>query len=41
MLNDQVAFVRIAFKMQLLKGYEAEYKKRHDDIWPDLQQLLK
>ena len=41
MLNDQVAFVRIAFKMQLLKGYEEEYKKRHDDIWPELQQLLK
>jgi L-rhamnose mutarotase len=32
---------RIAFKMQLLKGHEAEYKKRHDDIWPELQQLLK
>ena len=31
---------RIAFKMQLRKGFEAEYKKRHDQIWPELQQLL-
>ncbi len=29
-----------AFKMKLLPGYEAEYKKRHDEIWPDLSQLL-
>lgn len=32
---------RIAFKMQLHKGFEAEYKKRHDALWPDLEQLLK
>ncbi len=32
---------RIAFKMQLRKGYEAEYKKRHDEIWPELKSLLK
>jgi L-rhamnose mutarotase len=32
---------RIAFKMQLLKGFEQEYKKRHDEIWPDLSALLK
>ena len=32
---------RIAFKMQLFKGFEDEYKKRHDDLWPDLKQLLK
>ena len=32
---------RIAFKMQLNKGAEAEYKKRHDELWPELQQLLK
>lgn len=31
---------RIAFKMQLLKGFEAEYKKRHEQLWPELQQLL-
>jgi L-rhamnose mutarotase len=32
---------RVAFKMQLHKGQEREYKKRHDEIWPELQQLLK
>ena len=32
---------RVAFKMQLLKGFEAEYKKRHDALWPELAALLK
>ncbi len=32
---------RIAFKMQLFPGFEAEYKKRHDELWPELKQLLK
>ena len=32
---------RLAFKMQLFKGFEEEYKKRHDEIWPELQMLLK
>ena len=32
---------RVAFKMQLNKGAEAEYKKRHDELWPELTQLLK
>jgi L-rhamnose mutarotase len=32
---------RLAFKMKLFKGQEAEYKKRHDEIWPELVQLLK
>ena len=32
---------RVAFKMQLHKGFEAEYDKRHKEIWPDLQALLK
>lgn len=31
---------RVAFKMKLNKGAEAEYKKRHDEIWPELKQLL-
>lgn len=29
-----------AFKMKLKSGFEAEYKKRHDEIWPELQILL-
>jgi L-rhamnose mutarotase len=32
---------RIASKMKLLKGYESEYKKRHDEIWGELKDLLK
>lgn len=31
---------RNAFTMKLIKGYEAEYKKRHDEIWPELSALL-
>ena len=30
-----------AFKMKLKPGYEAEYKRRHAAIWPDLANLLK
>lgn len=32
---------RVAFKMKLLPGFEQEYKRRHDDIWPELSALLK
>ena len=32
---------RVAFKMKLFKGFEAEYKKRHDALWPKLESLLK
>ena len=32
---------RVAFKMKLFDGFEAEYRKRHDEIWPELTQLLK
>ena len=27
--------------MQLHKGYEEEYKRRHDALWPELKALLK
>lgn len=33
--------IRVAFKMQLKPGFEEEYKKRHDEIWPELAKLLK
>ncbi|QRR02971.1 L-rhamnose mutarotase [Dyadobacter sandarakinus] len=29
-----------AFRMQLKTGFEEEYKKRHDEIWPELSDLL-
>ena len=31
----------VALKMKLLKNCTAEYKKRHDEIWPELVTLLK
>ncbi len=32
---------RVAFKMKLFKGCEDEYKKRHDELWMELKELLK
>ncbi len=32
---------RLGFKMTLFAGKIEEYKKRHDEIWPDLVKLLK
>lgn len=32
---------KYAFKMQLNPGMEAEYRRRHDEIWPELEALLK
>ena len=31
---------RAAFKMKLKVGYEEEYKKRHNEIWPELKEKL-
>ena len=31
---------RNAFKLKLKPGFEAEYKKRHDEIWPELSKAL-
>jgi L-rhamnose mutarotase len=32
---------RRAFKMHLHPGQAAEYRRRHDEIWPELAELLK
>tara|TARA_R110000868_G_scaffold77924_11_gene222835 strand:- start:300 stop:614 length:315 start_codon:yes stop_codon:yes gene_type:complete len=32
---------RLAFKMKLNKGQKTAYKKRHDELWPELKELLK
>ena len=32
---------RRAFTMKLKPGFEAEYLKRHNEIWPELSALLK
>jgi L-rhamnose mutarotase len=30
---------RLAFKMYLNEGQKSEYKKRNDELWPELNQL--
>lgn len=32
---------QIAFTMQLLPGQAAEYRRRHDELWPELATLLR
>jgi len=32
---------KYAFKMHLNPGQAQEYRRRHDDIWPDLADLLR
>lgn len=32
---------RVAFRMKVHAGYEDQYRKRHDDLWPELYDLLK
>ncbi len=33
--------IRNGFKMKLIPGMKDEYKRRHDQIWPELTQLIK
>jgi L-rhamnose mutarotase len=32
---------RFGFKMKLYPGFKEEYRKRHNEIWPELVRLLK
>ena len=32
---------RVAFKMKLKPGCAAEYRRRHDEIWPELVEALR
>lgn len=32
---------RVALKMKIREGTAAEYKRRHDEIWPELNELLR
>lgn len=32
---------RLAFKMYLNEGQKEEYRKRHNEIWPELKKMLK
>jgi len=38
--SGSVAMPRLAFKMHLFPGHAAEYQRRHDELWPELKQLL-
>ncbi len=31
---------RLGFVMQLNRGFEDEYRKRHNELWPELRSLL-
>lgn len=33
--------IRNAFKMKLKPGNEAEYRRRHDEIWAELSEVLR
>ena len=33
--------IRKMFKMKLFPGMEAEYKKRHDALWPEMEQMIR
>lgn len=39
-LYTSIDMIRNAFKMKLKPGFEDEYKKRHDEIWPELSEAL-
>lgn len=32
--------MRKAFKMKLYDGCEQEYQKRHDNLWPEMKQMI-
>lgn len=33
--------MRIAFKMKLKPGCDTEYRRRHEQLWPELRDLLR
>ena len=39
--SNDFAMQRYAFKMKLKPGMATEYRKRHDEIWPELAAELK
>ena len=32
--------IRKGFKMKLYPGMEAEYEKRHNELWPEIQDMI-
>lgn len=39
--KSKAAATRVAFKLKLKPGMAAEYKKRHDEIWPELSKAIR
>jgi L-rhamnose mutarotase len=40
-LGGEALMEKYAFKMYLKPGFEKEYQRRHDEIWPELVDLLR
>ncbi|MGI6746211.1 MAG: L-rhamnose mutarotase [Firmicutes bacterium ADurb.Bin300] len=32
--------IRKGFKMKLYEGFEAEYERRHNELWPEMRQMI-
>lgn len=32
---------KVAFKMKLKPGFKEEYRRRHNELWPEVKELLK
>ena len=33
--------IRKSFKMHLHPGMEAEYRRRHDELWPEMKEMIR
>lgn len=39
-MDNKSMIKRVAWKARIRPGTEAEYKRRHDEIWPEMSALL-
>ena len=40
MPKEGINFVKKAVRMKIYPGMAAEYKKRHDELWPEMRDML-
>lgn len=40
-VRNDAGMIRKAFVMQLLPGFEVEYERRHDEVWPEMAATLR
>lgn len=40
-LGERIAMIRKGFKMKLYPGQAAEYEKRHNQIWPEMVEMIR